>query len=105
MSKHYKPWSVEDDHYLIGNAYRDNAEIAESLGRTEESVHRRRYVLRKGGLLPYKNKPFSSEEDFYIKMSDEPLGVIGEKLGRGLKSIAQRRRQLGVSKKYKTKRS
>lgn len=97
----YKTWSREDEQFLIHNNQLLAEEVAKALGTTKEAVHGKRHRMREKGELPYINRSFTPEEDFYIRLSDETLSVIGKKLERSWRSIAQRRRQLGVSKKYK----
>jgi hypothetical protein len=100
--RHNYPWTKEDDDFIISNDDKMSIkDLSKVLGRTYAATFARRKILIAAGVLKYKNRAFSSEEDFYIRLSGETLKEIGEKLGRDWRSIAQRRMQLGIAVKYK----
>ena len=98
---HYKPWSEEEDEMIIDNQHLKAKEIAELVVRTTHSIQNRHKLLVKKGLAHPTRRPFTKEEDFYIKMTGDTLQFISKKLGRDLKSVGARRKLLGIAKRYK----
>lgn len=97
----YKAWSPEDDQAVLDNQHLKAKDIAVLLGRTTHSIQNRHKLLVKKGLAHPTRRPFSEEEDFYIKMTGDTLEFIAQKLGRDLKSVGARRRLLGIAKRHK----
>ncbi|HAG0017507.1 TPA: AsnC family protein [Salmonella enterica] len=100
-----REWTPEEEETLI-SLYPDRTfrEIATLLGRTKAAVQFRAIRLRREGRLDYKHKPFTPEQNAFIRAHRHSmkLSEVAAHLGRKSRStIANHIKRLGVTyRKY-----
>ncbi len=98
-----KPWTKEEDNFLIKNNHLHRKELAEKLKRTESSVQNRCRMLnlkRTRVLINETQTPWTEEElkflkDNYYKYSRKELA---KKLGRTPSAIQNKANRMGLKK-------
>ncbi|EJQ3199987.1 AsnC family protein [Salmonella enterica] len=87
---HVRPWTQDDDERLIAlYPSMTYAEMAPRLNRGVPAVRHRARLLRLAGKLPYKHRPFTPEDDAFIRdnrhsMTAEEMAVHLVRTRRGI---------------------
>ncbi|ECA7066222.1 AsnC family protein [Salmonella enterica subsp. enterica serovar Grumpensis] len=93
-------WTQNDEETLISlHSLMTYAEIGNILGKSESKIRKKAAYLREAGKLPCKRKPFSPEQDKFIRKNCRIMTIkeVARTLKRPVSSIVNRARLLGIS--------